>query len=266
MTPSSLRHRARRPSTPAAFTLIELLVVIAIVALLAAILFPVFAQARAKARQTTALSNLRQIGLGALMYTQDYDDVVVPVFTTAPGKTLYWWASWDGNTRRDAEGLLFPYMRNHQIQADPAFRNTLRSAVGETGYGYNYAYLSPFREQADGSWAPDSVAVAAVANPTETVLMATSARINTWQYATPTLEANTLLEPPSSNFPTFHGRHQEMGLILWLDGHTTPRKPTLRSGRFGWGNSFDASDFRNVHLGDITTDGNLGSDSLFDLE
>jgi len=233
---------------------------------LAAILFPVFAQARAKARQTTALSNLRQIGLGALMYAQDYDDVVVPVFTTAPGKTIYWWASWDGNTRREAEGLLFPYMRNHQIQADPSFRNNLRTAVGETGYGYNYAYLSPFRQQADGSWAPVSVALAAVANPTETVLMATSARINTWQYATPTLEPNTLLEPPSSNFPTFHGRHNDMGLVLWLDGHTTPRKPTLRNGRFGWGNSFDSADFRKAQLGDITVDGNLGNDTLFDLE
>ena len=55
------------------FTLIELLVVIAIIAILAAILFPVFARARAKARQTTCLSNIKQIMLGVLMYAQDYD-------------------------------------------------------------------------------------------------------------------------------------------------------------------------------------------------
>jgi prepilin-type N-terminal cleavage/methylation domain-containing protein/prepilin-type processing-associated H-X9-DG protein len=61
-------------SSKRAFTLIELLVVIAIIAILAAILFPVFAQAREKARQTTCLSNMKQLGLGAMMYLQDYDE------------------------------------------------------------------------------------------------------------------------------------------------------------------------------------------------
>ncbi len=57
------------------FTLIELLVVIAIIAILAAIIFPVFAKAREKARQTTCVNNLKQIGNGIMMYTQDYDEM-----------------------------------------------------------------------------------------------------------------------------------------------------------------------------------------------
>ena len=59
-----------------AFTLIELLVVIAIIAILAAILFPVFAQARAKARQAACLSNMKQLGTATLMYAQDYDETI----------------------------------------------------------------------------------------------------------------------------------------------------------------------------------------------
>jgi len=66
-----------------AFTLIELLVVIAIIAILAAILFPVFAQAREKARAVSCLSNQKQIGTGVLMYAQDYDETILPWLTTS---------------------------------------------------------------------------------------------------------------------------------------------------------------------------------------
>ena len=78
-----------------AFTLIELLVVIAIIAILAAILFPVFAQARSKARQTTALSNLKQISLAVLQYAQDYDELLPMTMDTTTGglpTTISYWA------------------------------------------------------------------------------------------------------------------------------------------------------------------------------
>ena len=63
-----------------AFTLIELLVVIAIIAILAAILFPVFAQAKASAKRTTEISNYKNLGLGVIMYQSDYDDKLVLVY------------------------------------------------------------------------------------------------------------------------------------------------------------------------------------------
>src|SRR5688572_21323462 len=75
MTVSFVPAGFRRGAARQGFTLIELLVVIAIIAILAAILFPVFAQARGKARQTSCLSNLKQLGLAFEQYKQDYDGV-----------------------------------------------------------------------------------------------------------------------------------------------------------------------------------------------
>jgi prepilin-type N-terminal cleavage/methylation domain-containing protein/prepilin-type processing-associated H-X9-DG protein len=88
------------------FTLIELLVVIAIIAILASILFPVFAQARAKARQTSCLSNMKQIMLAELQYVQDYDETHTYVFGQAP---LYAWHQ-----------QLEPYIKNRQIFTCPS--------------------------------------------------------------------------------------------------------------------------------------------------
>jgi len=113
----------------AGFTLIELLVVIAIIAILAAILFPVFARAREKARQTSCLSNVKQIMLGILMYNQDYDEKM-------PGS----WAS-------GASGLwssrIMPYVKNNQLFACPSGQKASGwggwdwAGTPRTMYGFN---------------------------------------------------------------------------------------------------------------------------------
>jgi prepilin-type N-terminal cleavage/methylation domain-containing protein/prepilin-type processing-associated H-X9-DG protein len=91
------------------FTLIELLVVIAIIAILAAILMPVFAQAREKARQTSCLSNFKQVGTGMMMYVQDYDESY-PVSRLSDGTGVF--SSWK-------YGIL-PYVKNLQVYTCPS--------------------------------------------------------------------------------------------------------------------------------------------------
>jgi len=108
------------------FTLIELLVVIAIIAILAAILFPVFARAREKARQTACLNNVKEMGLGMLMYAQDYDEMFpamslgpvtpIPVIPEHPefGRhaTLGYFNCWSNG--------IYPYIKNVQIFLCPS--------------------------------------------------------------------------------------------------------------------------------------------------
>lgn len=126
----------------AGFTLIELLVVIAIIAILAAILFPVFAQAREKARQTSCLSNTKQLGLSAMMYVQDYDELYPPAFgsrspvgATSPDSNPWGWQfrnpapnDWStglsATTKRMAQSsyinVLNPYIKSAGLWACPS--------------------------------------------------------------------------------------------------------------------------------------------------
>jgi prepilin-type N-terminal cleavage/methylation domain-containing protein/prepilin-type processing-associated H-X9-DG protein len=238
------------------FTLIELLVVIAIVAILAAILFPVFSRAREKARQASCASNLKQIGLAGLQYAQDYDERLFPI--AYDDWSHYWWGYVDraNQTVDFSRGFLQPYMRNSQIKACPTLRENTNFAYGHLGYGYNYAYLSPMNPP---TWTPIAVSLAQIANPAETVWIADAAQWRTWGAGAPVFEGTGFLEPPSYFNPTFHGRHTEVGNVLWCDGHVKVFKPVFRPDQ-----SFQPH--RERLLGDIDRDGNFLTDELFDLQ
>ena len=112
------------------FTLIELLVVIAIIAILAAILFPVFAQAREKARTTSCLSNTKQIGLAIMMYAQDYDETYFSQNWPGgcPTSETGYFAWQPGQTAQHYATMLYPYVKNGGIFDCPSYVGTTYTA------------------------------------------------------------------------------------------------------------------------------------------
>lgn len=189
-----------------AFTLIELLVVIAIIAILAAILFPVFAQAKLAAKKTTCISNLKQMGTSTLMYTTDYDDNYYPhrfncrnaanAFITCPD-----YLDAANNLRPEAKMLsggaeqryfwvylLQPYTKNYALFLSPAnstgFVPGATSAPtcsgagcqgtgygGQNSFGHNDAYLSPAGSYADAAGNPQTVNGSSVPRVASTVMV-----------------------------------------------------------------------------------------------
>jgi len=198
----------RRDRNPRAFTLIELLVVIAIIAILAAILFPVFAQARAQARKTTCISNNKQMGLAVLMYVQDYDETLPLIFTPAPGRNDVY------NTTATWQNVTQPYIKNWGIyvckenfltKADPVnfFDPFLNYGMPPLGKGHNVANWQDTYYQfgavvnwdglggafADNLWGPvtntPSSTLATVAAPASMTLLSDASAPDWWGYTFP---------------------------------------------------------------------------------
>jgi len=224
-----------------AFTLIELLVVIAIIAILAAILFPVFAQARESARQTSCLSNGKQIGLAAQMYTQDYDEQWAPV-GSAIGNALFL----NGNMT-NGNGLPFngwslnilPYTKNREMFRCPSmdrvfqgrgFCAPFNGQQMTNSYSYNWflgsdgSYGSAgdgdYGQSPDGSYRWTSpISAAAIAQPANVIAFLHSNSLppygTTWGCQYVSVET-----PDFINKIRMRVRHKEGDNFAFADGHS----------------------------------------------
>jgi len=247
--------------TKKAFTLIELLVVIAIIAILAAILFPVFAQAKESAKKASCLSNVKQMALSFQMYAGDYDDTVYyPDYRGYERKDLEnvsfpyvfqaWWGTWrydaSFNLRTDlddtTQGLLQPYMKSTQIEKCPSigtypqvadsYYNNGPLGYGMADVGLNYALRL--------GWMPT---LTAWDRPADTIVFADTARVSENPYGL--IHRNDSPTPPNVYAP---------GVISYsggIDTHMFRCRSSLGKGRcYFWGYHARHNGVTNAGWGD----------------
>lgn len=231
-------------STRRGFTLIELLVVIAIIAILAAILFPVFARAREKARQASCASNVRQLGMAYLMYLSDNDGLYPPHVTerTAPAGTPDTAAA---RAPYSYKTKLEPYVKNAQVFKCPSGAAWPDPAPGKwytTDYGNNHneANLPGANQRAWYLANPDfgfneTVSQDSVADPARFIVLGDASRASGvpsrgGMYPQPWAFDDSAL-PDANQQARMIGRHNGGANVTYADGHTkwTTVEKTWRS-------------------------------------
>lgn len=208
------------------FTLIELLVVIAIIAILAAILFPVFAKAREKARQISCLSNMKQLGLASNMYLQDYDETYVPNFNDI--------GLW--------EELLAPYLKNNQISQCPSNPNKDQiNNFWNPDFHYYVSYATNMRILTP-SWIPARTE-AFLDKPSQKIIIGEvkaflDPDIGTWWW--------TYSENPTMWRDLAFAGHNGSFNCVFADGHAKSLKPTATDSTFNMWGAFDDQDGQGI--------------------
>lgn len=203
------------------FTLIELLVVIAIIAILAAILFPVFARARENARKTSCLSNMKQIGLGFAQYSQDYDErMALSIGGTSSVNIYPYWVE-----------LIQPYVKSQQVFSCPSISTQTKYYASSAGVFKSY-YANGTRNSA---WVPSGfgdttvedrpissagTSLAKFDSPTQTILMG--------EKSADSLNEPYFLHAGATYFSApANALMNHLGMSNWLfvDGHVKSLKP-----------------------------------------
>jgi prepilin-type N-terminal cleavage/methylation domain-containing protein len=239
--PGAGRHSACARGKGAGFTLIELLVVIAIIAILAAILFPVFAKARDKARQTMCMSNMKQIGMALVQYSQDWDEAHPGVWF-GPVNASPWSRPSDDTRFYKWMDAVFPYVKNEGVFNCPSDgvnkRYIFRNRDGSNGYG-SYAMSQAYFCAGDAFTPPTSdynqgpfiMRIAMIQRPADTVWIVDGGvpgiKNPDWKsYEFWWCNANeinrafpTVVGSSPRSFQNIVERHSDMTDVIYCDGH-----------------------------------------------